>query len=103
MRFRADDGHLRIANADGELNVLNMEAEMNVVYNVGSSGVGGGATSWIELRGKPFERIGDNLTVNDGTLSVDVSTYIEDDNTKPITAAAVYAEVGNISALLALI
>lgn len=45
--------------------------------------------------------VGDNLTITeDGLLSVDTATAVEEDNTKPITAAAVYVEVGNIDALL---
>lgn len=34
------------------------------------------------------------------TLSVDAADAVEADNTKPITAAAVYVEVGNINAML---
>lgn len=37
------------------------------------------------------------------TLSVDTTDKAEQDNSKPITSAAVYAEVGNINALLATI
>lgn len=64
---------------------------------------GGGATSWSELTGKPFETIGDNLKVVNGALTVDTAPNVEQDNTKPITSAAVYTEVGNINALLELI
>nr|DAL39409.1 MAG TPA_asm: hypothetical protein [Caudoviricetes sp.] len=39
----------------------------------------------------------------DGTLSVDTADRAEEDNTKPITSAAVYTEIGNINALLATI
>lgn len=42
----------------------------------------------------------DLLITNEGVLSVDKATSIEEDNTRPITAAAVYTEVGNINALL---
>ena len=45
--------------------------------------------------------IGDGLKVENGKLSVDTATAVEQDNTKPITSAAVYEEVGNINALLA--
>ena len=46
-------------------------------------------------------RVGENLRVSaDGTLSVDTAAAVEQDNTRPITAAAVYTEVGNINALL---
>lgn len=46
--------------------------------------------------------IGNGLKLDQptNTLSVDAADAVEEDNTKPITAAAVYAEVGNINALL---
>lgn len=48
--------------------------------------------------------VGDNLLVTEeGVLSVDVANDAEEDNTRPITAAAVYTEIGNINALLATI
>lgn len=44
---------------------------------------------------------GGNLSIdNRGIVSVDVANQVEEDNTRPITSAAVYAEVGNINALL---
>ena len=33
-------------------------------------------------------------------LSVDTATTVDEDNTKPITSAAVFTEIGNINALL---
>nr|DAI02200.1 MAG TPA: hypothetical protein [Caudoviricetes sp.] len=39
----------------------------------------------------------------DGTLSVNTADKAEKDNTKPITSASVYLEIGNINALLATI
>lgn len=48
--------------------------------------------------------VGDHLSVTEeGTLSVIVANDAEHDNTNPISAAAVYTEVGNINALLATI
>lgn len=48
--------------------------------------------------------VGDNLLITEeGRLSVDTATTVEDDNTRPITSAAVYTEVGNINVLLAAI
>lgn len=58
---------------------------------------------WEHLTGKPFEGIGDNLKVVNGLLNVDTALNVEKDNTKPITSAAVFTEVGNIDALLRLI
>ena len=54
---------------------------------------------------------GEGYTIGDGlkldaatnTLSVDTAAAVEKDNTKPVTSAAVYTEVGNINALLATI
>ena len=46
-------------------------------------------------------RVGENLRISaDGTLSVDTAAAVEQDNTRPITAEAVFTEVGNINALL---
>lgn len=48
--------------------------------------------------------VGENLLVTEeGVLSVDTASSAEEDNTRPITAAAVYGEIGNINALLAVI
>lgn len=45
--------------------------------------------------------VGENLKITqEGVLSVDTANDVEQDNTKPITAAAVYTEIGNIDALL---
>ena len=63
----------------------------------------GGVSSWNDLTGKPFESIGENLKIVGGALTVDTAPNVQQDNTKPITSAAVYTEVGNINALLALI
>ena len=48
--------------------------------------------------------VGSDLSITEnGVLSVDKANVVQEDNTKPITAAAVYTEVGNINALLATI
>ena len=48
--------------------------------------------------------VGDHLQITeDGYMSVTVANSVDGDNTHPITAAAVYTEVGNINALLATI
>ena len=45
--------------------------------------------------------VGDDLQITqEGVLSVVKANAVESDNTHPITAAAVYVEVGNINALL---
>ena len=50
--------------------------------------------------GMPY-KIGDGLKLEGNKLSVDTATVVEQDNTKPVTSAAVYAQIGNIAALLA--
>ena len=52
--------------------------------------------------GAPY-KIGYGLKVLDNTLMVDAADAVEQDNTKPVTSAAVFTEVGNINALLATI
>ena len=50
--------------------------------------------------GFPYQ-IGNGLKVTGGdTLEVDTATNVEQDNTLPITSAAVYTTVGNIEILL---
>ena len=63
-----------------------LEAELGIAFSVG-----GGGMNYI---------IGDGLKLEGRTLSVDTATEVQQDNTKPITSAAVYTTVGNIEALL---
>lgn len=44
--------------------------------------------------------IGDNLLIDNGVVSVDVANEADKDNTKPITAAAVAVQLGNIEVIL---
>lgn len=45
--------------------------------------------------------VGEDLQITpEGVLSVQKANAVEQNNTRPITAAAVYTEVGNINALL---
>lgn len=59
----------------------------------------------VEDEGTGGYQIGSGLKLDaeTNTLSVDTADAVEKDNTKPVTSAAVYAEVGNINALLATI
>lgn len=45
-------------------------------------------------------KVGDNLKIKDGVLSVDTAAKVEQDNTKPVTSGAVHTEIGNIEVLL---
>lgn len=48
--------------------------------------------------------VGEDLQItSSGVLSVSKANNVEQDNTRPITSAAVYTELGNINALLATI
>ena len=88
----------QLQNQIGDLDDLktynkgNLVDAINEARSSGSSG-GGGYT------------IGDGLKLDaaTNTLSVDTAEIVEKDNTKPVTSAAVYTEVGNINALLATI
>ena len=69
-----------------------------------TNGSGGGSGADVPIASETVAgivRVGENLRISaDGTLSVDTAAAVEQDNTRPITAAAVYTEVGNINALL---
>lgn len=93
-------------NMSAEAETLSAGSEATASYSGGVLHLGipgSGASSWNDLAGKPFESIGENLKIVGGALAVDTAPNVQQDNTKPITSAAVYTEVGNIHALLALI
>lgn len=46
-------------------------------------------------------KVGENLKMSNGVLSVDTANQVEQDNTKPVTSAAVHVQIGNIAVLLA--
>ena len=63
----------------------------------------------VELNGnKTLEELGipeqleagENVEIVNNKISVPTASDVEEDNTKPISASAVYKEVGNISILL---
>ena len=55
------------------------------------AGAGGG--------GIPYE-IGNGLKLTGRVLSVDTADQVEQDNTRPVTSAAVYTQLGNVEALM---
>lgn len=55
----------------------------------------------VETGGSGSWGIGDGLKVVDGKLCVDTADAVEQDNTRPVTSAAVFVELGNVEALLA--
>ena len=82
----------------GDLNDLKTYNKENLVAAINEARNSGGGT------GGGYN-IGDGLKLDPdtNTLSVDTADKVEQDNTKPVTSAAVYTEVGNINALLATI
>ena len=88
----------QLQNQIGDLAYLQTYNKGNLVDAINearsSGGSGGGGYT-----------IGDGLKLDaaPNTLSVDTAEAVEKDNTKPVTSAAVYTEVGNINALLATI
>lgn len=88
----------QLQNQIGDLDELKTYNKGNLVDAINearsSGGSGGGGYT-----------IGEGLKLDaaTNTLSVDTAAAVEKDNTKPVTSAAVYTEVGNINALLATI
>lgn len=60
-------------------------------------------TVTVKTGGGAGMEVGYGLKVENGVLMVDAAEAVEEDNTLPVTSAAVYVEVGNINALLATI
>ena len=84
----------------GDLNDLKTYSKDNIVAAINEarqSGGGGGGGGGYQIGS------GLKLDAETNTLSVDTADAVEKDNTKPVTSAAVYTEVGNINALLATI
>lgn len=86
--------HLMLASPNG-LHKITVDNDGNVLIDGKSVGGGGGGGYQIGP--------GLKLDSETNTLSVDTADTIQKDNTKPVTSAAVYTEVGNINALLATI
>ena len=84
-QLRADMGNLDDLTTEDKSSLV---AAINEVRQTG-----GGGTAYTIGHGL-------KLDAKTNTLSVDMADKMEQDNTLPITAAAVYAEIGNINALL---
>ena len=85
----------QIGNLD-DLQTYNKGNLVDAINEARNSGGGSGSGGYT---------IGDGLKLDaaTNTMSVDTAAAVEKDNTKPVTSAAVYTEVGNINALLATI
>lgn len=90
-------GFDRLRSEIGNLDDLATEDKSTIVAAINEAArSGGGGTKY---------RIGNGLKLDTktNTLAVDTADAVERDNTKPITSAGVYLEIGNINALLATI
>lgn len=69
-----------------------------------TNGSGGGSGVDVPIASETVAgivRVGENLKISaDGVLTVDTATAVEEDNTRPVTSAAVQTTVGNIEILL---
>lgn len=82
----------------GDLSKLTTKAKDNLVAAINEAARSGGGSGGGYQIGSGLK-----LDTETNTLSVDTAESVEKDNTKPVTSAAVYTEVGNINALLATI
>lgn len=90
-------GFDRLRSEIGDLDDLATEDKSTIVAAINEAArSGGGGTKY---------QIGNGLILDakTNTLAVDTADAVERDNTKPITSAGVYLEIGNINALLATI
>lgn len=80
------EGNLKLCGADTEKKVEELEKKVTDMGQTGASFT-----------------TDETLTLEDGVLRVNTASKVEEDNTLPITAAAVHTTVGNIEILLATI
>ena len=103
LPFGATDGELpdisltqyeQLLAKIGDMDELTTEDKSSLVAAINEvRQTGGGGTAYTIGHGL-------KLDAKTNTLSVDTADKMEQDNTLPITSAAVYVEVGNINALL---
>lgn len=74
-------------------------AQIMEKLNMISDDIGAAVMEYLEEHPIDFET-NETLTFSNGVLSVNTAEDVAQDNTLPITSAAVYTEVGNINALL---
>lgn len=88
----------QLQNQIGDLDDLKTHNKDTLVAAINEARNSGGGTGGGYNIGSGLK-----LDAETNTLSVDTAEAVEKDNTKPVTSAAVYTEVGNINALLATI
>ena len=84
-------GNLTEAKGIVEARLYSSDQEMTAHMEVGGG-----------MGGVKYEA-GENISIEKNVISVVTTDEMESDNTKPITSAGVYAQVGNINAILATI
>lgn len=103
---------------DSEL-LIEIDTTNEIVAEIDGGIGGGGTTNYELLSNKPqinnvelvgnttLEELGvqtleagENVEIVNNVISVPTASEVDEDNTKPISASAVYREVGNISILL---
>ena len=85
----------------GDLADLTTEAKDNLVAAINEAATCANPATTESLG---LIKVGANLKITkDGVLTVDTADAVEQDNTKPVTSAAVHTEIGNIEVLLAAI
>ena len=90
-----------IGNVD--VYTITMTDGSNYTFTV-TNGSGGGGSADVPIASDAVAgiiRVGENLKIDEnGVLSVDTAPAVEEDNTRPVTSAAVQTTVGNIEILL---
>lgn len=83
---------------------ITMTDGSSYTFTVTNGSGGGGGSADVPIASDAVAgiiRVGENLKIDEnGVLSVDTATAVEEDNTRPITSAAVQTTVGNIEILL---
>ena len=77
----------------GKIPTVNSEGNEYILQQSSSGGGGGDGCNYNIGSGLKFDQ-------STNTVSVDTATEIEQDNTRPVTSAAVYETLGNIEILL---
>ncbi len=97
-----DGGHRLTITRGSEVQTMDvMNGERGAQGEQGPQGESGVDVTLASKDAAGIIRVGENLKIDEsGVLSVDTANAVEQDNTRPVTAAAVYTEVGNINALL---